>query len=159
MQKIFLLLLVLFSSTVFLLAQDKYQFGTREVRVPGPEGFANVMTRFPRVTGRALATEDPGNEVLAVYVPETFVPRLQESEEIDLGLYTKVSVSRAGRASEITPEFYRYRCRRYRKEPRQLFGSRRQRDEEGRKELREGAHRSREQDQGRHDVIKNIRDV
>jgi hypothetical protein len=107
MKKLSLILLVIFSCAGVSFAQDKYQFGTREVRVPGPEGFANVMTRFPAVTARAVATEDPRNEVLAVFVPETFVPKLQESEEIDLGLYTKVSVSRAGRGAEITPDFYR----------------------------------------------------
>ncbi|MEP7149666.1 MAG: hypothetical protein ABI857_12370, partial [Acidobacteriota bacterium] len=102
MKSIPILVLVLLACTVLLPAQapstsDKYQFGDRAIYVPAPDGFTNVVGRFSRVTARMSATEGAGSDMLAVHVPETFIPRLQASEEIDLGSYTKVSAIKSVR--------------------------------------------------------------
>lgn len=87
-------------------AADKYVLGSRTVRIPAPEGFIDVVPRFDRITSRFVATESPDNEVLAVHVPRTLVPRLEKGEEPALDFYTKVSVSRRLKTVEATPEMF-----------------------------------------------------
>lgn len=104
--KIFLLPLVLTTAFPFtLLAQaqsDTYEFGSRKVNIPPPDGFVNATSQFPHVTARMRATEDPGNDLLALTVPEHFVPKLKISEDIDLEFYAKISVPKRARAIDIT---------------------------------------------------------
>lgn len=103
-----LLPLVLTAALPFALsaqnATDTYDLGSRKVKIPTPDGFINATSQFPSVTARIRATEDPGNDLLAVTVPESFVPKLKISEDIDLEFYAKVSVSKRARAIDITKD-------------------------------------------------------
>jgi hypothetical protein len=109
MQKLPFLILLILVCAVFSSAQssDQYQFGNRQITIPAPDGFTNVYGRFPQVTKRFNATEDPGNNVLASHVPDYFVEKLEESENIDLDFYTKVSVSKSARSTPVTLEHYK----------------------------------------------------
>jgi hypothetical protein len=84
------------------VAADTYEMGSRKVRIPAPDGFTDATAQFPNVTARLRATEDPGNDMLAFHIPESFVPKLKASEDIDLEFYTKISVPRRARTVDIT---------------------------------------------------------
>jgi hypothetical protein len=109
MKQIAYVLLMIFVCTLFSSAQtpNRYQFGDRTIFIPSPDGFANVIGRFPKVTARFNATEDPANIALASHVPESFLPDLEASESIDLEFYTKVSTSRRLRTIPVTLENYK----------------------------------------------------
>jgi len=94
------------SETASFGPSDGYQLGDRKVRIPAPKGFVDVSKTFEKVAARMRATEDPKNDVLAAYVPETFVPRLRESQDIDLDFYAKLSVSNTFRNTDITRQFF-----------------------------------------------------
>ena len=80
--------------------------GGRQVRIPVPDGFANVTSKFTTVAARMRATEDPGVELLGVAVPDTFIPKLEISQMIDLEFYAKLSVNKNLRSMDITPGMY-----------------------------------------------------
>jgi hypothetical protein len=109
MQKLPFLALLILACALFSSAQTSgtYQFGDRQITIPWPDGFTSVYGRFPQVTKRFNATEDPGNTVLAAHVPEDFVEKLQGSENIDLDFYTKVSVAKSLRSTPVTLEHYK----------------------------------------------------
>ena len=109
MKKLAFLPLLILACTLFSSAQtpDRYQFGDRVIFIPAPDGFANVIGRFPKVTARFRATEDPGNVALASHVPESFIPDLEVSENIDLEFYTKVSTSKNLRSALVSLESYK----------------------------------------------------
>ena len=86
---------------------DKHTFGDRQIHVPAPDGYTNIFGRFARVTARLSATEAPAADLLALHVPESFIPNLKASEEIDLGSYTKVSTIKRLRTIEVTAEMYK----------------------------------------------------
>lgn len=86
-----------------LVNSDGYQLGSRRVRIPPPAGFVEISKQFDRVAARLNATEDPGNDMLAIHVPKTFVANLTASQDIDLVFYTKVSISKKARTADSTP--------------------------------------------------------
>jgi hypothetical protein len=104
---IFAFVLLAGAGMIWGQTSDKYQFGDRRITIPAPDGFTNVVGRFAHVTKRMNATESPGNDLLAVHVPETFVPKLQASEEIDLEFYTKASAINRIRAADVSAELYK----------------------------------------------------
>ena len=107
MKNLPLLALLILSCALISSAQDKYQFGNRTISIPAPDGFTNVIGRFPKVTARFNATEDPDLVTLASHVPESFISKLEESENIDLELYTKVSSGKRFRSTPSTLEYYK----------------------------------------------------
>jgi len=109
MKKLTILALLILTCALFSSAQtaDKYQFGDRVISIPAPDGFTNIIGRFPKVTARFNATEDPANVALASHVPESFIAKLEESENIDLEFYTKVSASKHLRSTPVSLEHYK----------------------------------------------------
>ncbi len=107
---IFIFLSLVLASALFAqspsAAADTYQLGDRKVRIPAPDGFAEITSQFTKVAARSRATEDPGNEMIAMHVPDTFIAKLKISEEIDLGFYTKVSIYKQAKAVDLTPDVY-----------------------------------------------------
>jgi hypothetical protein len=104
--KTLLLVLLLATTLVAQTSSDSYQLGNRKVRIPAPEGFVDITTTLDDIASRMRATEDPGNDFLATHVPESFIPKLKVSQNIDLGFYTKVSVSKRARSVDMTPELF-----------------------------------------------------
>ena len=80
-----------------------YAFGNRIVRVPMPDGFAEITSQFPTLAARFRATEGSGNDLLSFGVPKTFIPKLQINEDIDLEFYTKASAVTRLRSMDVTP--------------------------------------------------------
>src|SRR4030095_6263184 len=100
---------LLFACTVSESAQnrsDKFQLGSRTVRIPAPEGFTDVLLRFERVAGRLMATEDPGNEPLATHLPSSVIPQFEANQDHALEFYTKVSISKRARTVDLTQEAF-----------------------------------------------------
>lgn len=87
-------------------ASDTYQIGGTVVRVPAPEGFVEISKTFETVGARMRATEGGTNELLAVYVPKTFLPRLRETQDIDLEFYAKLSVNQAAKNLDATKTIF-----------------------------------------------------
>jgi len=85
---------------------ETFQLGSRTVKIPAPDGFADVFSRLDRLTGRVLATEDPGNEALATHLPKSAIAQFETNQDRDLEFYTKVSISKDAKTVDITPEMY-----------------------------------------------------
>lgn len=83
---------------------DTFQLGTRQVRVPPPEGFLDAATKFDRVVQRFATAEDPGLETMASYVPDSMVSKLSENQNIEIPLFAKFSVIRRVKAVDVLPK-------------------------------------------------------
>lgn len=79
------------------------ELGGRTVRIPAPDRFTDSLLHFPRVAARLMAAESPMNEVLAVHVTDDMVPMLKDGQDPDLAFYTKVSVVKDLKASDVEP--------------------------------------------------------
>jgi len=89
------------------IATDVYKLGSRAVRVPPPVTFVEIGKTFDRVAARMGVSKDSkGSGVLAVFVPETFLPRLRVSQDIDLEFYCQLSVSSAAINVDVTKPMF-----------------------------------------------------
>ena len=87
-------------------ASETFQLGSRTVKIPAPEGFTEVSSRFDRVAARLIATEDPANDTLTSHVSNSMIPKLETTQDRDLEFYTKVSVSKRARTVDLTPAMF-----------------------------------------------------
>jgi hypothetical protein len=72
---------------------DIYEFGKRTVRVPAPATFSDISKgEFDYTIARVRAGLSAQEEMLGLYVPVSFLPRLREKQDIDLDFYAKASV-------------------------------------------------------------------
>jgi hypothetical protein len=55
---------------------------------------------------RLAATEDAGNEILAVHLPDAMLEKFMMGEDRDLEFYTKASIARPARTLEFTREMF-----------------------------------------------------
>jgi hypothetical protein len=97
---------LLFVSNALAQSPDTFQLGSKTVKIPSPEGFTQIIERFPRVAARLNATEDPSNEILAVHLPDPLVYKFAADEDRDLEFYTKVSIARPARMMDFTTEMF-----------------------------------------------------
>jgi hypothetical protein len=72
--------------------------------IPAPDGFEEAASQFEQVNGPMRATEDPGNDMLAVHLAKEDCERLRHGQFGAFNFYTKVSVRRALRASEYSEQ-------------------------------------------------------
>jgi hypothetical protein len=79
-----------------------YALGNVTVTIPPPKGFEEVLGRFDDIRKRNPDSERLEN--LAMHLPSDVAKSFTPGQ--DLTFYTKVSVSRAGRAVEITDAFF-----------------------------------------------------
>jgi hypothetical protein len=85
---------------------ETFQFGARPVKIPAPEGFAQIRTKFPTIMARLAATEDPAQELLTSHIAKALFPKYEANQEQDLDVYTKVAVNKAIKNMDITAEFF-----------------------------------------------------
>jgi hypothetical protein len=90
------------------LAGDLYRIGDRFVRVPAPAGFTDAGSRFENMRERFTASESPDSELLAVFVQNVLVPSLEKGDDPDLEFYAKVSVLRAAKTVDFTPDLFAF---------------------------------------------------
>ena len=112
MKTLFFTLAIIAAVPLAIFSQDPpappyiYQLGNRKLWIPYPDGYTDITSKFTHVTARMRATEAPGTDLVALHVPETFVPKLRASEDIDLQFYTKVSINQRVKNTDISPEFF-----------------------------------------------------
>jgi hypothetical protein len=87
-------------------ASDWFQLGTKKVRIPAPQGFTEIFSRFDSVVARMKATEDPNNETVTSHLPTSSLAKYEANQEQRLDHYTKVSVSKNLKTTDITPEYF-----------------------------------------------------
>jgi hypothetical protein len=98
---------LLFVSNAFTQGPlSSFELGSKSVVIPAPEGFTEISARFPHVASRLAATEDPGNEILAIYLPDSLVYKFAADEDRDLEFYTKASIAKPAKTLEFTPEMF-----------------------------------------------------
>lgn len=87
---------VALSSSAFAQVKAKettvLKLGKRTVRVPAPSGFVEGAERFADLKSRFSVTESPGNEMLAVLLPESIVPLLEKGEIPRFDEWAKISI-------------------------------------------------------------------
>lgn len=81
--------------------------GTRSIRVPSPSGLVDGGTRFDHLKSRFVVTESPGNDMLAVFIPESIVPALEKGKIPPYDRWAKVSVLTKLRATDVNAETFR----------------------------------------------------
>ena len=73
------------------------QLGDSVVVIPAPDGFEEAASQFESIKTGFTATEDPGNDMLAVHLLTTDCERLRRGESGPFNFYTKISVRKTAR--------------------------------------------------------------
>ena len=81
-----------------------FQLGDQATRIPAPEGFEEATSQFERIKDLFTQTEDPGNELLAIYLPHADCDRLRAGGFGPFNFNTKVSVRRSIREVPYSAE-------------------------------------------------------
>ena len=70
--------------------------------IPTPDGFEEAASQFDSVKTRFTATEDPGNDMLAVHMLTGDCEKLRHGEAGSLNFYTKISIRKAARETDFS---------------------------------------------------------
>jgi hypothetical protein len=97
---------VAFSQAAAQKASDSFQLGTKTVRILAPATVTEIFSRFDHISARLIATEDPGLETLTVHLPTNSLAKYEADQRQSLDFYTKVSVGRNLKTTDVTPEFF-----------------------------------------------------
>src|SRR6267142_3361625 len=68
---------------------SSFQLGDKTVVIPAPEGFQEAASQFESIKERMSRTEDPGNDMLAVHLPNEDCEKLKHGESAQFNFYTK----------------------------------------------------------------------
>ena len=79
-----------------------FQLGERVVTIPNPDGFEEAASQFESIKKQMTATEDPGNDMLAVHLPKEDCEKLRRGEFGAHDFYTKISIRKANRTRDET---------------------------------------------------------
>src|SRR5450432_1708015 len=94
--------------SVSVLAQTRkaistsLRLGDTVVVIPTPDGFEEAASQFDSVKTRFTATEDPGNDMLAVHMLTGDCEKLRHGEAGSLNFYTKISIRKAARETDFS---------------------------------------------------------
>jgi hypothetical protein len=78
------------------------QLGDTVVVIPAPDGFEEAASQFESIKAAFTATEDPGNDMLAVHLLITDCEKLRHGESGTLTFYTKISVLKTFRERDLS---------------------------------------------------------
>ena len=81
-----------------------FQLGDQEAKIPTPAGFEEAASQFENIKHHFTITEDPGNDMLGVYLTAADCNKLRAGEFGPFNFYTKVSVRRTVRAEDYSAE-------------------------------------------------------
>ncbi|MGD9587809.1 MAG: hypothetical protein AB7Q37_08050 [Pyrinomonadaceae bacterium] len=84
-----------------------HDLGGKRICIPAPEHFTDTIERFPLIAGRLLASETPLNEVLAAHIDDSILPLLKDGGEPDIPFYTKASVPKHLKSTDISSDEFR----------------------------------------------------
>lgn len=79
-----------------------FQLGDQLIVIPAPEGFEDAASQFAELKAQFTATEDPGNDMLAIYLPQSDCERFRLGEVGPAKFYTKVSIRKAARERDMS---------------------------------------------------------
>lgn len=77
------------------------KLGNRTVRVPSPSGLVEGSARFSHLKSRFVVTESPGNDMLAVFVPESILPILEKGNIPPYDQWAKISILKKFNATDV----------------------------------------------------------
>ena len=81
-----------------------FQLGDQVLTIPAPADFEEAASQFEQIKTHFSSTEDPGNDMLAVYLPAADCVKLRAGEFGPLSFYTKVSIRRGVREQDYSTE-------------------------------------------------------
>jgi len=84
-----------------------HDLGGKRLKIPAPDNFTESMLRYPQIAGRLLASETPLNEILAAHIDNSVLPLLKDGGEPDIPFYTKASVPKHLKATDVSSEDFR----------------------------------------------------
>ena len=79
-----------------------FQLGDQATTIPAPTGFAEAASQFETIRNQFTTTEAPGNEMLAVFLPQADCEKLRGGTFGPFNFYTKVSVRAAVRGESYS---------------------------------------------------------
>ena len=79
-----------------------FQLGDQATTIPAPTGFAEAASQFEPIRNQFTTTEAPGNEMLAVFLPQADCEKLRAGTFGPFNFYTKVSVRAAVRGESYS---------------------------------------------------------
>lgn len=79
-----------------------FQLGDRLIAIPAPDGFEEAASQFESIRNRFSATEDPGNDMLAVHLSIADSEKVRRGDDNSFSFYTKVSVNKAFRDRDVS---------------------------------------------------------
>lgn len=80
------------------------QLGTQRTKIPAPLGFEEAASQFEKIKSYFTSTEDPGNDVLAVHMPQADCQKLRAGGFGPFNFYTKISIRKGNREREYSAE-------------------------------------------------------
>jgi len=97
-----------FSQQTTVSPFDVYDVGSKHISLPPPEGFVEVF-RFakPDIKTQFQNGEDPGNEILAAYLPKTRATDLETSELRNQGFIARVSIRKTFRSRDLSADEFK----------------------------------------------------
>jgi hypothetical protein len=73
------------------------RLGTQLTKIPAPIGFEEAASQFENIKSYFASSEDPGNDVLAVHMPQADCNKLRAGAFGPFNFYTKISIRKANR--------------------------------------------------------------
>lgn len=81
-----------------------FQLGAQLLTIPAPAGFEEAASQFEQIKIHFNSTEDPGNDMLAVYLTSADCEKLRAGEVGPFNFYTKVSIRRGVREQDYSTD-------------------------------------------------------
>jgi len=81
-----------------------FEMGQQLIAVPAPADFEEAASQFENVKHQFTVTEDPGNDMLGIYLTHDDCEKLRAGGFSPFNFYTKVSVRRAIRDEDYSAE-------------------------------------------------------
>jgi hypothetical protein len=77
-----------------------FQLGAQVLTIPAPAGFEEAASQFEQIKALFNSTEDPGNDMLAIYLQSADCEKLRAGGSGPFNFYTKVSIRRGVREED-----------------------------------------------------------
>ncbi|HEV7744576.1 MAG TPA: hypothetical protein VGO56_06250 [Pyrinomonadaceae bacterium] len=82
----------------------KVQLGNQLTTIPAPVGFEEAASQFENIKSYFTSSEVPGNDVLAVHMPQADCQKLRAGGFGPFNFYTKISIRKGNRERDYSAE-------------------------------------------------------
>ena len=84
---------------------DVYEVGSRYIRLPPPAGFTEAFRNADeKIVAQFKRGEDPGNEIIAAYLPNAAIRELMASGMVNKTFLARISILSKFKTADVTPE-------------------------------------------------------